>query len=115
MERPSTDRREQRRGGVPTVSAVLPDSALVEMLYRPDEQQSVFAVWKDDVWRHEPAIVLDAGRRLVPFSPQNNLIRNEVVLFPSAPEEYATDESLIAGVQAYIHRYTDLSPVFEKI
>src|SRR5262249_53171446 len=82
---------------------------------RPEEDRSVFAVWKDGAWRYEPAITLDAGRELVPFSPHNNLLRNEVVLFPMAPEDYESDEALIADVQAYIHRYTDLSSMFEKI
>jgi hypothetical protein len=85
------------------------------MLYRPAERRSAFAVWEGDSWRLESAIVTDAGRRLVPYSPENNLLRNEVVLFPSVPEEYGSEEVLVAEVQAYIHRYTDLSPTFERI
>jgi hypothetical protein len=56
---------------------------------------------------NEPAIV--------PFSPRNNLIWNEVVLLPSEPRLYGDEEALIADIQAFIHRYVDLSPTFEKV
>ena len=54
-------------------------------------------------------------RRLVPFSPENNLIKNEVVLLPSEPQIYGSEEKLLADIRSYIHRYVDLSPSFEKL
>ena len=51
--------------------------------------------------------------RLVPYSPGNNLLKNEVVLFPSEPEEYGSEEELLAQIQSFIHRYVDVSPLFE--
>ena len=45
----------------------------------------------------------------------NNLIKHEVVLFPSEPEEYGSEQALIEEIQSYIHRYVDVSPLFEKI
>lgn len=104
-----------RRRVIPTVSAVLPSGGLVEMVYRPTERESAFIVWDDDNWRTETAIAVDPYRRLVPYSPENNLFRNDVVLLPSEPEEYQSEEQLVADVQAFIHRYTDLSPIFEKL
>src|SRR5206468_2327094 len=53
--------------------------------------------------------------RLVPYSPNNNLIKNEVVLLPSEPEEYGSEEQLLDEIQSFIHRYVDVSPLFEKI
>jgi hypothetical protein len=110
---PNDDRRRQR--SIPTVSAVLPSGGLVEMVYRPAERESAFVVWEDEKWRAENTITLEPSRRLVPYSPQNNLFRNDVVLLPSEPEEYESEERLVADVQAFIHRYTDLSPVFEQL
>ena len=52
---------------------------------------------------------------LVPFSPENNLVKNEVVLLPSEPAEYENDEALIGDIQSFIHRYADLTPVFESV
>jgi hypothetical protein len=79
------------------------------------ERRSGFAIWEHGAWRVEPSIAVDDGRRLVPYSADNNLIRNEVVLLPSAPAEYGSDEELRHELQAFIHRYTDLSPLFETI
>ena len=56
-----------------------------------------------------------SGERLVPFSPKNNVIRNEVVLLPSEPIEYGAVADLLAEIRAYLHRYVDLSPDFENI
>ena len=51
----------------------------------------------------------------MPYPPGNNLIKNEVILLPSGPEEYGSEAELAAEIQAYIHRYVDLSPQFERI
>ena len=79
------------------------------------ERRSAFVVWEHSAWRLETSISLDAEHRLVPYSPDNNLIRNEVVLLPSTPTEYGSERELVCQVQAFIHRYTDLSPMFEQI
>ncbi|HKY31667.1 MAG TPA: hypothetical protein VJV23_03950 [Candidatus Polarisedimenticolia bacterium] len=51
----------------------------------------------------------------MPYSPRNNLLQNGVVLLPTGPEEYGSEETLIAEIQAFIHRYVDVSPLFEKV
>jgi hypothetical protein len=114
-ESPRTPNDGRRPRTVPTVSAVLPSGALVEMVYDPAERRSAFAIWDGQAWTVEPAVTADGGVRLVPYSPQNNLFRNDVVLVAATPEEFGSEEALVADIQAYIHRYTDLSPVFEKI
>src|SRR5439155_7408489 len=48
-------------------------------------------------------------------SPRNNLLTNEVVLFPSEPLEYESEESLVGDIRGFIHRYVDVSPLFEQI
>jgi len=99
---------------VPTVSTVLEDGSLVEMLYRPEEHRTVFCVFKDGTWREENTIVA-GGQRLVPYSPNNNLLKNNVVLLPSTPREFGSEDELLAEIQSYLHRYLDVSPLFEKI
>jgi hypothetical protein len=51
----------------------------------------------------------------VPYSPNNNLIKNEVILLPSEPEDFGSEEELLSQIQSFIHRYVDVSPLFEKI
>jgi hypothetical protein len=105
----------QQQRSFPTVSAVFDDGSILEMVYRPTEKRTAFVLWKDGEWRLEPSIEVDAFRRLVPYSPNNNLIKNEVVLLASEPEEYGSEETLLNEIQAFIHRYVDVSPLFEKI
>lgn len=99
----------------PTVSAVLPDVGLLEMVHDPVKNETGFVVYRDAQWRFETEITIEPHKRLVPYSPDNNLIKNEVVLFPSQPEEYVSEAALVEEVQSFIHRYVDVSPLYEKI
>lgn len=104
-----------KQRSIPTVSAKLDDGGILEMVHQPNEKRSAFVLWGNGEWRVEPHVNQNAWTRLGPYSPHNNLLRNEVVLFPSEPEEYGTEEALIGEINAFIHRYVDLSPLFEKI
>ena len=104
----------EKESSHPTVSAVLSDDSLVEMLFRPEEHRTLFCVASDGEVRYETSI-LEKGQRLVPYSPNNNLLTNEVVLFPSEPAEYGSEEELVTEIQAFIHRYVDASPLFEQL
>ena len=96
----------------PTVSTVLSDGSLAEMVYQ--EKRTLFCVSKDGDFRYETNLLLN-GQRLVPYSPRNNLLTNEVVLFPSEPLEYESERELVEVIKAFIHRYVDISPLFEQI
>ena len=100
---------------VPTVSATFEDDTILEMVYRPLERRTAFVLWSDGKWSFETGFGIDRFHWLVPYSANNNLIKNEVVLFPSEPEEYGTEEELLNEIQTFIHRYVDVSPLFEKI
>ena len=100
---------------VPTVSTVFSGGSIVEMLYDREARRTAFAVWRDGQWTEESAIPTDAGEHLVPFSPTNNLLKHSVVLLPSRPEEYGTEADLVRDIQAFLHRYVDVSPLYEQI
>jgi len=102
-----------RHKAVPAVSGVFGNGTILEMTYQ--EKQTAFIVWQDGKWTRETTFSPDPQRRLVPYSPNNNLIQHEVVLLPSQPEEYGSEENLVNEIQAFIHRYVDVSPLFEKI
>jgi hypothetical protein len=99
------------KAGTPTVSRCLPDGTLIELLYDSEARTTAFAVTRAGRWtiQHEVRV---SGERLVPFSPANNLIKNEAVLLPSRPQEYGSERELVGSVQAHIHRYADLSAAF---
>lgn len=100
---------------VPTVSAVLADGSIVETVYDADAGRTAFAIGRDGGWREEPSFTTNDGQRLVPYAPTNNLLKHRVVLLPSQPEEYGSAAELVAEIREFIHRYVDLSPLYEEI
>lgn len=103
-----------KKHGIPTPSTILADGALVEMVYHPEEHRTRFAVFRDGALTYEDTLRVQ-GRRLVPYSPHNSLLANDVVLFPSHVEDYSTEATLVRDIQDFIHRYVDVSPLFEQI
>lgn len=99
----------------PTVSDVLEDGTIVELLYRPENRITLFATSIAGRWTLVNRMDVPSGHQLVPFSASNNLIKNEVVLLPSEPRIYGTEQELISEVIGFIHRYADLSPSFEQV
>ena len=51
----------------------------------------------------------------VPYKASNNVIQNNVILFPSIPEQYGSEAELFDEIRLYIHRYVNISPEFERI
>ncbi|MDA2925805.1 hypothetical protein MYX78_01000 [Acidobacteria bacterium AH-259-G07] len=100
---------------IPAVSGVFDHGRILEMVYRPKDRETAFVLWDDGKWSYANTYSVDKKHCLIPYSPHNNLIKNEVVLLPSKPMAYESEESLVNEIQAFIHRYVDVSPLFEKI
>lgn len=108
----ATDRSPRK--SKPTASAVLADGSLVEMLHRPEEHRTLLCVMKDGAIREETSIET-SGYRLVPYTPENNLLVHDVVLFPSETLDYGSEEELLQEIRHFIHTYVDVSALFEEI
>jgi hypothetical protein len=108
--KPAEEPKERR---TPAISASLTDGTLVEMVVK--DGRSAFVLAKDGRTWFADSVVSESGVRLVPYSPRNNLLAHKVVLLPSGPAEYSSEEELRAEIQDFIHRYVDVSPLFEKI
>jgi hypothetical protein len=104
-----------KQRGIPTVSRALDDGTLVELVYDARERKTSLAIWDGKHARVESDFALDRKIILAPYSPENNLIKHQVILFPEKAEEYGTKQELVNHIQTFIHRYVDLSPVFEII
>jgi hypothetical protein len=115
MEKHQEQTTKTKQHREPTASAVLSDGTLVEMLYEPASRRSRLVCYRDDTWRFEDRVYTDSSRLLVPYSAENNLLKHEVILFPSEVQEYGSEEHLVGEIQSFIHRYVDVSPLFEKI
>lgn len=100
---------------IPTAGARLPDGQLVEMVFDPVERRTRFVVGNGEAWGYEDAVSLSPAERLVPFSAGNNLVKHQVVLFASEPEDYGDEADLVSSVRSFLRRYVDLSDEFEEI
>jgi hypothetical protein len=107
------DEKKERR--IPTVSAVLGDGTILETVVDPEAKRTSFVLAKDGEWRSADSVSTDSSAQLVPYSPRNNLLAHDVVLLPSEPEEYSSEDELLREIESFIHRYVDVSPLFEKI
>jgi hypothetical protein len=90
------------------------NGGILETLYDPVEKRTSFCLAREDQWKVVSEIVIDRQKYL-PYSPENNLIQHSTVLFPSAVEEYGSGYELVAEIRAFIHRYVDLTPLFEEV
>lgn len=100
---------------IPTVSRVCGDT-LIELVYDAETRKTGLVVSRfGGLWNIEQEVRIETGEMLVPYSPSNNLIVNECVLLPSKPEEFGHKHELLADIRAFVHRYVDLSPLFEQI
>jgi hypothetical protein len=100
---------------IPTTSAVLDDGTLVELVYVPGQRQTYLAVFSAGRWTLLDRVSLGNDAALVPFSAQNNLIKNEAILLPAEPQQYESEERLLNDIQDFIHRHVELTDTFEKV
>lgn len=100
--------------GIPTVSKVLADGSIIELVYTPKDHQTHLAIYRKDSFTMEESINT-GNEHLVPISPGNNLLKHRVVLLPERPEQYESLETILQEIQAYLYRYVDLTPTFSRI
>lgn len=55
------------------------------------------------------------GIKYRPLPPTYNLVEKGVILFPSLPMPYESEEEILKEIQDFIHKYLDISEVFEQI
>jgi hypothetical protein len=109
--------KSEKNPGIHTVSRVCRDNTLVELVYDPNARKTglVVSYSRQALWNIEQEFRIHTGEILVPYSAANNLIANECVLLPSKPEDSGSKQELLSDIRAFIHRYVDLSPLFEDI
>ncbi|MEI9933211.1 MAG: hypothetical protein WDM89_22435 [Rhizomicrobium sp.] len=107
---------KNQRPRVPTVARVCPDGTLVELVYDRRARKTAIAVSRfGGLWNIEQEVRIETGETLVPYSARNNLIANECVLLPVRPVEYGLKHELLSDIREFLHRYVDLSPLFEQV
>lgn len=110
-----TSKEANARAGVPTVAVVARDT-LIELVYDRDKSETALAVSRfEGLWNIEKEVRIHTGETLIPYAPSNNLIAHGCVLLPSGPEPYGDKTSLLQDIEAFLHRYVDLTPLYERI
>ncbi|MEW8285195.1 MAG: hypothetical protein AB2697_04370 [Candidatus Thiodiazotropha endolucinida] len=106
---------EKKTTALPAISRVLDSGDILELLYKPETGTTTFCHWDGTTHKEMSNYQVSNGTKLVPYSATNNLIAHSVILFPSEPEEYGSQETLISDITAFIKRYVDLSDAFTQI
>ena len=108
------DDKTQATKHTPVASRVLDDGTLIELVFDATARTTRLAVARETGCVIEETV--DLGDEVLrPFSPDNNLIKHEAVLLPSEAAPYESESALRRSITAFIHRYVDLTPVFERI
>ncbi len=89
--------------------------SIFEMIYNPEFNMSFYiGLDKDGNLKCEEGIMFK-GKLHKPLPPSHMLVDKKVVLFPSGASEYVDEKEILTEIQAFIHKYVDMSPVFEQI
>ncbi len=97
---------------IPSISYQLKSGELIELVYDPKKEKTAFVVGNGKSWRMEKQIPLSKNQSLVPYSASNSLLRHNVILFPSNPDDYGSEQKLISEIQTYIKKYLSVSDEF---
>lgn len=99
---------------VPTVSRLLDDGRIVELVFPEHRNGTMLAVsdGKDSALVDKVAL---GASDLVPVPATNNLIKHGALLLPGKPEAFGSTGKLIEAIQSHIFRYVDLSERFQRI
>jgi hypothetical protein len=90
--------------------------ALYEMVFDRKENKTSFS--KMDCDGNLEALIEEVeieGRKYKPLPPSYNLVEKDVILFPSLATPYTNEEEILKEIQTFIHKYLDISEVFEQI
>ena len=102
--------------GSPTISRVLENGTLIELLYDPVLQRTALAEGTHDGSSHiSQSIELPSGEQLIPYAATNNLIATGCALLPSEVGPWIGKTALLSELRVFIHTYVDLPDPFEEI
>ena len=105
------DEVRERRGA----SYILPDGSLVEMLYDAKKHTSKLVVYKDGKVTLEDSVRIDDYTMFMPMSPNQSILENGFILFPSETIDYQSNEALYYEIRAFIERYVKVTDKFLSV
>lgn len=97
-------------------TTIFTPDALYEMVFDRKENKTSFS--KMDRNGNLEALIEEVeieGRKYKPLPPSYNLVEKDVILFPSLATPYTNEEEILKEIQTFVHKYLDISEVFEQI
>ncbi len=97
-------------------TAIFTTDTLYEMVFDRNANKTSFTkINRDGTIEYLLEEVDIDGRKYKPLPPTYNLVDKDVILFPSVATEYQSEEEILKEIQTFIHKYLDISEVFEQI
>jgi hypothetical protein len=97
-------------------TALVTTDAIYEMVYeRTTNKTSFFKMDREGNLESSLDEVEIEGRKYKPLPATYDLVEKGVILFPSIATAYVNEEEILMEIQTFIHKYLDISEVFEQI
>ncbi len=97
-------------------SLITLDKQPIEMIYDKELRTTKFVGLVDGEVREYDDYPLDPRfPTAVPYPPDHKIIEDGLVKFPSFPAEYSSEAELYQEVRTFVHKYLDVSPLYEQI
>lgn len=110
------DSNEEKKDKPILKTSMVTEDAIYEMVYEKTlNKTSYFKMSKYGKLECFIEEVEIDGRKYVPLPPTYNLVEKGVILFPSLALPYTNEEEILKEIQTFIHKYLDISEVFEQI
>lgn len=95
-------------------ASIVVGNNIAETVYDPVQKKTKFATYQDQKVQYVEYVKAE-GEDIYPLDAKNDIVSKNVVLLPSEATEFGSEAELISIIQAFIHKYLDISPVFEQI
>ncbi len=95
------------------VSLVI-NGQIAETVYDPIKSKTQFATYQNNEVKYVEFVSTNHGE-FYPLDAQNDLVDKRIVLLPSTALEFGTTEELLIDIREYVHKYVDISPMFEEL
>jgi len=107
LDMKETKKEVQKEDKIPICSLVEKDR-IIEEIYIPESKKVSFIVYDSDGIRSETEIG--------PYIPkEDNILKKGTIILPEGVMDYGTAEDLKNEIKNFIHKYVDISEVFEEL
>tara|TARA_B100000745_G_scaffold58094_2_gene34442 strand:- start:1341 stop:2732 length:1392 start_codon:yes stop_codon:yes gene_type:complete len=110
-----TPKKETKKKEKPIyVASLKHNDSILECLYDENTETTSFALYDGEQLTYTDRYSIN-NTLYKPLIAKSDLLKKGVILLPTKPIEYGSEEALVDEIQAFIHEYLDITPDFERI